>query len=213
MRVVSKRHGRCAGLVLAIVLATPAAAGAQQGDDGLGTVFGGTPAPATDQLQLAEPQLAGDAPESPVGPADCSSGVRTLSKLGDRVYPDQGNGGYVSVHTDLHIFYAALTNQFLPGNHADLTIRATQCLTDFSLDFERTSALPNGPNMAVSSVAIDGAPATFDFRQPTYPGNPNGPDDPDPLAHAISNQNPVSATNPNPPACSPQVNNNTQNGL
>ena len=51
------------------------------------------------------------------------------------------------------------------------------------------------------------------FKQPTYPGNPNGPDDPDPAAHAISNVNPVSATNPNPPACSPQVGNTTQNGL
>ena len=28
---------------------------------------------------------------------------------------------------------------FLPGTHADLTIRATQCLTDFSFDFERTA--------------------------------------------------------------------------
>ena len=48
--------------------------------------------------------------------------------------------------------------------------------------------------------------------QPTYPGDPNGQDDPDPLAHAVSNVNPVSATNPNPPACSPQVSGNTQNG-
>ncbi|HEY3716850.1 MAG TPA: M1 family aminopeptidase, partial [Jatrophihabitantaceae bacterium] len=44
-------------------------------------------------------------------------------------------------------------------------------------------------------------------------GDPNGQDDPDPAAHAVSNSNPVSATNPNPPACSPQVSNNTQNGL
>ena len=66
--------------------------------------------------------------------------------------------------------------------------------------------------MTVNSVAIDGQPATFDFRQPTYPGNPNGPDDPDPLAHAISNVNPVSGSNPFPPACSPQVSGNAQNG-
>ena len=61
-------------------------------------------------------------------------------------------------------------------------------------------------------MSIDGQPAAFEFRQPTYPGNPNGPDDPDPAAHAISNVNPVSATNPNPPACSPQVSGNAQNG-
>ena len=66
--------------------------------------------------------------------------------------------------------------------------------------------------MTVNSVEINGQPATFTFVQPTYPGDPNGQDDPDPAAHAVSNVNPVSATNPNPPACSPQVNNNTQNG-
>ena len=57
--------------------------------------------------------------------------------------------------------------------------------------------------MTVQSVTINGQPATFTFKQPTYPGNPNGQDDPDPLAHAASNSNPVSATNPNPPACAP----------
>jgi hypothetical protein len=147
-------------------------------------------------------------------PESCSSGPRTLSNFGDRVYPDQGNGGYTSLHTDLYINYDTATNQFLPGTRADLTVQSTQCLTDFSFDFERTalSGSSAGPNMAVGSVLIDGEPAVFDFRQPTYPGDPNGPDDPDPLAHAISNVNPVSATNPNPPACSPQVSGNSQNG-
>jgi hypothetical protein len=147
-------------------------------------------------------------------PEVCTSGIRTLSNFGDRVYPDQGNAGYTSLHTDLYIYYNTATNLFLPGTHADLTVQATQCLTDFSFDFERTamSGSAAGPNMTVSSVAINGQPATFDFRQPTYPGNPNGPDDPNPLAHAISNVNPVSASNPFPPACSPQVSGNSQNG-
>jgi hypothetical protein len=145
--------------------------------------------------------------------AACGSGAHTLSKLGDRVYPEMGNGGYSSVHTDVHIVYDAATNLFLPGNHVDLTQQATQCLTDFSLDFERTSAnVTSGPNMTVDAVAVNGQPATFAFVQPTYPGDPNGQDDPDPLAHAVSNVNPVSATNPNPPACSPQVSGTSQNG-
>ena len=66
--------------------------------------------------------------------------------------------------------------------------------------------------MTVNSVTVNGEPATFTFVQPTYPGDPNGQNDPDPLAHAVSNVNPVSATNPNPPACSPQVSGNSQNG-
>jgi hypothetical protein len=147
-------------------------------------------------------------------PEACSPGPRSLSNFGDRVYPDMGNGGYTSLHTDLYINYDTAANLFLPGTHADLTVQSTQCLTDFSFDFERTamSGSAAGPNMTVSSVLVDGQPAVFAFRQPAYPGDPNGPDDPDPLAHAISNVNPVSATNPNPPACSPQVSGNTQNG-
>ncbi len=146
-------------------------------------------------------------------PGPCTSGAHTLSKFGDRVYPEMGNGGYASVHSDIYIVYDAATNMFLPGTHVDLTQQATQCLTDFSLDFERTSAnTTDGPNMTVNSVTVNGQPATFTFVQPTYPGDPNGQDDPDPLAHAVSNVKPVSATNPNPPACSPQVGDNSQNG-
>ena len=101
----------------------------------------------------------------------CSSGAHTLSKYGDRVYPEMGNGGYTSVHSDITIVYDTATNMFLPGTHVDLTQQATQCLTDFSLDFERTSAnTTEGPNMTVNSVAVNGQPAMFTFVQPTYPG-------------------------------------------
>src|SRR6185436_10788349 len=92
----------------------------------------------------------------------------------------------------------------------------TQCLTDLSFDFERTNnstAGGTGPNMTVNAVSINGTPTSFNFVQPTYPGDPAGQNDPDLAAHAVSNQNPVSATNPNPPACSPQTSNNSQNGL
>jgi hypothetical protein len=135
----------------------------------------------------------------------CSPGARTLSHYGARVYPDMGNGGYTSVHTDVHIFYDAIANLFLPGTHVDLTNRANQCLTELSLDFERSSAdAAGGPSMSVGSISVNGRPAAFRFVQPTYPGDPNGQDDPDPLAHQASQTNPVSATNPLPPACSPQ---------
>jgi hypothetical protein len=174
-------------------------------------VYDGT----AEQLTAAEfPALEGAG--SPLAPAGCSSGAHSLSKLGDRVYPEMGNGGYTSVHTDLFLNYDAIANVFLTGTHADLTVKSTQCLTDLSFDFEQTNghtADGSGPLMTVNSVEVNGQPATFKFVQPTYPGDPNGQDDPDPNAHAVSNANPVSATNPNPPACSPQVSNNTQNGL
>ncbi len=141
--------------------------------------------------------------------ARCTAGARTLSAPGDVLYPEVGNGGYTSVHTATHTVYDATTNRFLAGNHVDLTDRATQCLSNLSLDFERFQpGHPKGsPDMQVQSVSIDGAPASFRFAQPTYPGDPKGPGDPDPRAHEASQHNPVGGRdkNPLPPACSPEL--------
>src|SRR3954453_10952636 len=155
------------------------------------------------------------ATDAAADPPSCSSGAHSLSPAGGRLSPEMANGGYSSLHTDLYLNYDAIANTFLPGTRADLQVRSTQCLNDLSFDFEQTNghtADGTGPNMTVNSVEVNGQPATFAFVQPTYPGDPNGQDDPDPAAHAVSNANPVSATNPNPPACAPQIANNTQNG-
>jgi Peptidase family M1 domain len=138
----------------------------------------------------------------------CSPGAHTLAPAGSRMYPETGNGGYASLHTDVSMVYDASANMFLPGNNVALTDRATQCLTSFSLDFERQSAnKQDGPDMTVQSVTVNGVPATFTFVQPTYPGDPNGQDDPNPLAHEASQTNPVGGpgNNPLPPACSPEL--------
>jgi hypothetical protein len=138
----------------------------------------------------------------------CSSGAHSLSPFGAHVYPETGNGGYTSLHTDVFLNYDTQSNLFLPGTHVVLTDQATQCLSDFSLDFERTS--PNrkdGPDLTVGSVLVNGAPAAFTFVQPTYPGDPNGQNDPDPRAHEAGELNPVGGpdNNPLPPACTPQL--------
>ena len=126
------------------------------------------------------------------GHPGCSAGARTLASPGSVLYPETGNGGYTSVHTLVHLVYDATANRFLPGNRVVLTDRATQCLTSFSLDFERRSANTGaGPDMTVSSVTVNGRPARFRFVQPTYPGDPNGQDDPAPAAHEASESNPV----------------------
>ncbi|MBE7187807.1 M1 family aminopeptidase [Jatrophihabitans endophyticus] len=137
----------------------------------------------------------------------CTPGAHTLSQPGDHVYPDTGNGGYRSVHTDVHMVYDADSNRFLSGNHVTLTDRATQCLTSFSLDFERSSAFADGPDMTVGSVRVDGKAASYRFVQPTYPGDPHGQNDPDPRAHEAGQAAVVGgpAKNPLPPACSPEV--------
>jgi Peptidase family M1 domain len=138
----------------------------------------------------------------------CSAGAHTLSAPGSHVYPETGNGGYRSLHTDVHLVYDAAGNRFLAGNHVTLTDRATQCLASFSLDFERRSVNASaGPDLAVTSVTVNGRPAAFRFVQPTYPGDPHGQNDPDPRAHEASQLNPVGGPdhNPLPPACTPEL--------
>jgi hypothetical protein len=152
--------------------------------------------------------LASPAGAAPPGNAGCSAGAHTLAPPGSHLYPDTGNGGYTSLHTLVHLVYDATTNMFLPGNQVILTDRAAQCLTSFSLDFERTSANTSaGPDMTVNSVIVNGHPARFSFVQPTYPGDPNGQDDPNPAAHEASQANPVGGpdNNPLPPACTPEL--------
>src|SRR5580765_1153400 len=160
-------------------------------------------------LALAGAGLAGPTWAAAAGHGGtCSAGAHTLSPPGAHVYPETGNGGYTSVHTAVHLVYDGAANRFLPGNHVVLTDRATQCLTSFSLDFERQSAnTADGPDMTVRSVTVNGHAAAFAFVQPTYPGDPNGQDDPNPLAHEASQNNPVGgpAHNPLPPACSPEL--------
>jgi hypothetical protein len=138
----------------------------------------------------------------------CSPGAHTLSAPGAHVYPETGNGGYRSLHTDVHLVYDAASNRFLTGNRVTLTDRATQCLTSFSLDLERRSVNASaGPDLAVTSVTVNGRPAAFRFVRPTYPGDPHGQNDPDPRAHEASQLNPVGGPDHNPlaPACTPEL--------
>jgi hypothetical protein len=146
---------------------------------------------------------------APSADARCAAGGRTLSAPGDVLYPEVGNGGYRSLHTAIHMVYDAVTNRFLAGNRVDLTDRATQCLSSLSLDFEPVAPghPKGGPDIQVQSVTVDGAPASFRFARPAYPGDPRGPDDADPRAHEASQHNPVGGPgkNPLPPACSPEL--------
>jgi Peptidase family M1 domain len=159
-------------------------------------------------LGLAVPASASVSASTGAGGGSCSAGAHTLAPPGSHVYPETGNGGYTSLHTLVHLVYDAKANKFLAGNRVELTDRATQCLTSFSLDFERHSGNAGaGPDMTVSSVSINGRPARFTFVQPTYAGDPNGQNDPSPSAHEASQNNPVGgpSDNPLPPACAPQL--------
>jgi hypothetical protein len=45
----------------------------------------------------------------------CSPGGRNLVHPGSRLYPESGNTGYSSQHTDINLIYDAPTNNFLTG--------------------------------------------------------------------------------------------------
>src|SRR3954447_15116234 len=77
-------------------------------------------------------------------PADCTPGARTLASPGEVVYPEVGNGGYQSPHTDVYTVYDAVATLLLPGAHVDHLQRSTQCLSEFSLDFDKKNGLTIG---------------------------------------------------------------------
>ena len=70
--------------------------------------------------------------------------------LGDTLFPALGNGGYDVQHYDLTLGYDPAANAMVAS--ADITQRATQDLSEFTLDFR---------GMTVTGVTIDGAAATF----------------------------------------------------
>ena len=126
-------------------------------------VVAGCAAPVAAWIGVTAAAGASQAP-----PAHCSPGAHTLAPPGSQVYPETGNGGYISVHTLVHLVYDARRNRFLPGTRVVLTDRARKCLSSLSLDFERRSAnTAAGPNMRVISVRVNGRPARFRFVQPT----------------------------------------------
>ncbi len=143
------------------------------------------------------------------GYGHCSAGAHSLSPHGARVYPETGNGGYRSVHTDVHMVYDAGT-QHLPGRQQRGPDRPGHAVPDQLQPRLRTDVGQHRRRARPErqSVTVNGRPARFTFAQPTYPGDPKGLNDPDPLAHQASQHNPVGGPdhNPLPPACTPELN-------
>jgi aminopeptidase N len=72
--------------------------------------------------------------------------------VGDRLFPQLGNGGYDVIHYDVDVRYAtSAPSQPMQGT-VRILARATQALSRFDLDFSGQS---------VGGVQVNGAPATF----------------------------------------------------
>ena len=89
----------------------------------------------------------------PVPPPEYTAGARTL---GDPLLPQIGNGGYDAQHYDIDLSYDRPTNTFGAGTVLAMTARATQNLSEFSLDFQEFD---------VSAVRVNGAPAAFAYEE------------------------------------------------
>lgn len=76
--------------------------------------------------------------------------TRGAPGIGDSYFPRLGNGGFDALHYDLDVAYAPGTGRL--DGRTTLTARATQNLSAFDLDLQQ---------LDVSSVAVDGRPATF----------------------------------------------------
>ncbi len=84
--------------------------------------------------------------------AQYTPGARSLN---DVYLPKLGNGGYDALHYDITFDYDPVADNILAS--ADITLKATQGLSEFSLDFR---------GLNVSAVTIDGVAATFTRDEP-----------------------------------------------
>jgi aminopeptidase N len=100
-------------------------------------------------LLLAGLSLAGPAQAHSQAPSPGSPGV------GDRLYPDLGNGGYDVRHYDLRLRYATTAPAQPVAGSETITAVATQALSRFDLDFAGRS---------VSAISVDGRTAAFTRR-------------------------------------------------
>ena len=92
---------------------------------------------------------------------DGEPGARTL---GDPLLPQLGNGGYEAYHYDIDLGYDPAANRF-DSAVTTMRARATQGLSEFSLDFQ---------DLAIREVRVNGRRASFDQVEAT----PDLSDDP-----------------------------------
>lgn len=85
--------------------------------------------------------------------------------LGDKLFPQIGNGGYDALHYAIDLRYDPKTNALLKGTRTTITARATQNLSSFTLDFQ---------DLEVSRVTVDGVQAGFKQMdaKPAFSKNP-----------------------------------------
>jgi aminopeptidase N len=115
-------------------------------------------------LLLAVPSLAGAA----VAPAATPG----AAGLGDRLFPNLGNGGYDALHYDVNLRYAtSAPSQPMQGT-VTMLAKATQSLSSFDLDFAGQSLGGVSVNGRPAAWRRDGEEIVITPRQPLRAGLP-----------------------------------------
>jgi Peptidase family M1 domain/Peptidase M1 N-terminal domain len=96
-----------------------------------------------------------DRDEIAIEAAEFTPGARSL---GDPLFPQIGNGGYDVKHYDIDLDYDPVANVFEDGTSTTISARATQNLSELSLDFQ---------DLEVSEVLVDGEEAEFEQVEAT----------------------------------------------
>jgi len=80
------------------------------------------------------------------------AGSRSVGRIGDRLFPTLGNGGYDAKHYTLALRYPTAARSQTVIGALTIDAKATEALSRFNLDFD---------GEAVSGVRVDGRTAAF----------------------------------------------------
>ncbi len=106
-------------------------------------------------LIAAVPAQAAPGPPSPGDPG-----------LGDRLFPELGNGGYDTRHYDLSMSYATDAPDTSVSGEVDIRARAEQSLSSFNLDFDGDSVEGVWVNGRRAEWTLDGEELVITPRRP-----------------------------------------------
>ncbi len=159
----TSRRGPIAALALILVSALSVSACSHVGGTATTAVVAParvTPTPSSAGSSSTPPGITVPSTTPSAGPsgrasdADTADGTVGSDGIGDPYYPQAGNGGYQIDGYDLDLTYLPETNDLRSTATLTGSVTSDQGLTRFNLDLQ--------PNLKVSQVTVDDAPATFE---------------------------------------------------
>lgn len=118
-------------------------------------------ATAQRKLSVGDAEIPEPVSENQFEAAAAAVSCEGTRSLGDRDFPEVGNGGFDINHYDVNLNYTPGNlpgqNVFLPGTHTVVTATSLHDLCEFSLDFD---------GLNIDSVTVNGQPASYTREAP-----------------------------------------------